>query len=116
MEYDYTAFSIKELNELYRKNEKSIIYYENIIKNREKYEVIFVGIMFLASWFFGVLGIYFTIENKILGIILAVTFIFSNMIIYKNIDFEKENKGRLDYFKRENEKIKLILIIKENYQ
>lgn len=109
---NYEDYSINELQKLYKNNESSIIYYENEIKSKEKFEFILIGIMFLASLLFGILGIYFIIKNQILVNILIVAFIISNIIIYSNINFEQENKERLEYFKNENEKIKLILEIK----
>ena len=89
---NYEDYSINELQKLYKNNESSIIYYENEIKSKEKFEFILIGIMFLASLLFGILGIYFIIKNQILVNILIVAFIISNIIIYSNINFEQENK------------------------
>ena len=53
MEYkfDYEENTIEELEEIYQKNITKIDYYNNKIKHNEKYEMLFVGIMFLRVGF-----------------------------------------------------------------
>lgn len=116
MEYkfDYEENTIEELEEIYQKNITKINYYNNKIKHNEKYEMLFGGIMLLASWIFGGLGIYFSIKNEILQTILFNIFIVSNVMIYEQVDFDKEDNERIQYFKNENEKIELVLKFKRD--
>lgn len=116
MEYkfNYEENTIEELEEIYQKNITKINYYNNKIKSREKYEIFFIGIMFFASWIFGILGIYSIIKNEFLAIVLINLFIFSHLGIYMHIDFDKEDNDHIQYFKNENEKIELVLKFKRD--
>ena len=49
MKYDFLNLSVEELVVIYKKNKKSIAYYQNKIKQREKIDLILIGINFFFS-------------------------------------------------------------------
>lgn len=111
---EYENNTVEELEELYQKNKMKINYYNNKIKNKENYELIFIAIMFFSSWAFGILGIYCIFKSDILKIILGSLFIISNVGIYMHVDFDKDDNKSIEYLKNENNKIELILKFKRD--
>lgn len=114
IEYDYNKFTIHELEEQYNKNLDSIGYYEKEVEYKEKYSNIILIITFLFTWGFTFAGLYLTFENNLLSSILSVLFIFAHIYCYIHIDVTSEEKEYIEYFKNENEKIKLVLELKED--
>lgn len=113
MEYDYNNLTVTELMDHYNKNTQSINYYQNKIKQKNRYCTIFIVIMFFFTLTFAILGIYYVLKNfTFISFLLGFIFLCAHIGIYKATNFNNEEEERINYLKNENEKIQLVLNIK----
>ncbi len=115
MKYDFLNLSVEELVVIYKKNKKSIAYYQNKIKQREKIDLILIGINFFFSWTLVIVGLYSILGNNFILIILGSAFIFLHFYCYMNIKPDSQELLYINSLENENNFIITILEDKFNF-